>query len=390
MANELALALITPYSLRKSRTGGIIGRLILRTGLDLVGVRMIAPSQQLVDDYAALLRDHGNTEGTDFDEGQLLSTYVAGSFAPEANTGKRRRTMLLLFEGENAIQRINQAIGSFTARPMSAQSIRDTYGDLVRNEAGDVVFLEPAVISSPTAEKTAEVLQLWVNGTEADERPLKNLAVAPDGDDIEQTLVLLKPDNFRFASVRPGIIIDIFSSSGLQIVGAKIDRLSVEEALEFYGPVKEILRSKRKAETAMRSRQAIEAALGHPLPDEVEDPLGELIGPHVGDRIFNELVEFMTGRWAPSCKPEEFGVPGEARILALVYSGRDAVSKIRSILGPTDPSKAEPGSVRKEYGQDVMVNAAHASDSPENAQREMKIIKIHRDGLQKLLARHGI
>ena len=44
--------------------------------------------------------------------------------------------------------------------------------------------------------------------------------------------------------------------------------------------------------------------------------------------------------------------------------------------GPTDPSKAQPGSVRREFGQDIMVNAAHASDSPENAEREMKIIKV--------------
>jgi nucleoside diphosphate kinase len=56
-----------------------------------------------------------------------------------------------------------------------------------------------------------------------------------------------------------------------------------------------------------------------------------------------------------------------------------AVEKIRYLLGPTDPAKAQPGSVRREFGSDIMVNAAHASDSPENAAREMKIVDVQKD-----------
>ena len=50
--------------------------------------------------------------------------------------------------------------------------------------------------------------------------------------------------------------------------------------------------------------------------------------------------------------------------------------KIRDVLGPTDPSKAPPGSVRREFGSNIMVNAAHASDSVESAQREMAIVNV--------------
>jgi nucleoside diphosphate kinase len=64
------------------------------------------------------------------------------------------------------------------------------------------------------------------------------------------------------------------------------------------------------------------------------------------------------------------------------------VNKIRSILGPTDPTKASVGSVRKEFGQDIMVNAAHASDSPENAKRELGIIRVDKDTLQPLVAKY--
>ncbi len=388
MANELAFALMTPYSLMKSRTGGIIGRFLIRTGLNLVGTRMIAPSKETVERYAELLRSHGDPEGSGIDEEALLSEYVLDAFMPDPETGKRRRVMLLLFEGENAIERVNRALGHFRDSIPSAESVRDTYGDLIRDAAGNVVFLEPAAISSPTQEQTAEVLRLWVDVSQDDSRILDNLIDLPEGDDIEQTLVMLKPDNFKFASMRPGTIIDIFSGSGLRIVGAKIDRMSVSEALEFYGPVRDVLRKKMIEPAGKQCRSAIEKELGLTLPESMETELGKMIGPLVGDRQFNEVVHFMTGVWALDCPPEKRDEPGQSRILALVYSGKDAVKKIRDILGPTDPSKAAPGSVRKEYGQDVMVNAAHASDSPENAQREMRIIKIQRDSVQKLLQQY--
>ena len=59
-----------------------------------------------------------------------------------------------------------------------------------------------------------------------------------------RTLVIIKPDNWRYPSSRPGNIIDMLSRTGLRIVGCKLYRMSVEEALEFYGPVKNALREK--------------------------------------------------------------------------------------------------------------------------------------------------
>ena len=52
MSQQLAYVIITPYSLYKSRTGGILSRLISRTGLDLAAARMFAPSAGLVKQYA--------------------------------------------------------------------------------------------------------------------------------------------------------------------------------------------------------------------------------------------------------------------------------------------------------------------------------------------------
>jgi len=117
-----------------------------------------------------------------------------------------------------------------------------------------------------------------------------------------------------------------------------------------------------------------------PLTDDLE--LGELLGPRYGDNQFYQIVQFMTGRWGEGLVPEEKEKPGTSPCLLLVYAGVNAVARIRDILGPTDPSKALPGSVRREFGQDIMVNAAHASDSMENAEREMKITRVAEDTIR--------
>ena len=93
----------------------------------------------------------------------------------------------------------------------------------------------------------------------------------------------------------------------------------------------------------------------------------------------------MSGVRPDTCPKEKLREPGLVKTMVLVYEGKKAVKKIRDVLGPTDPTKAPSGTIRKEYGQDVMVNTAHASDSPENAQREMNIIKIQENNLSKII-----
>jgi nucleoside diphosphate kinase len=63
----------------------------------------------------------------------------------------------------------------------------------------------------------------------------------------------------------------------------------------------------------------------------------------------------------------------------------NAVTKIRDVLGPTDPSKAPPGSIRREFGSTIMVNAAHASDSPENAKREIGIVNVAENNFRQVV-----
>jgi nucleoside-diphosphate kinase len=62
-----------------------------------------------------------------------------------------------------------------------------------------------------------------------------------------------------------------------------------------------------------------------------------------------------------------------APIVALVLSGENAVTLIRETMGPTDPAKAPAGTIRGDFGLDIERNSVHGSDSPQNAEVEIKI-----------------
>ncbi len=76
---------------------------------------------------------------------------------------------------------------------------------------------------------------------------------------------------------------------------------------------------------------------------------------------------------------EERRRPGQERCLALLYQGEDAIRKVREQLGATAPQAAEPGTVRNDFGADLMRNGAHASDSPENAERERRVLGLWKE-----------
>ncbi len=379
MAKELGFVMITPHSLRKSRTGGIIGRFSRIEGIEFVASRMFGPSQELVNRYAELLRSNPDIKPESRD---ILADYVLRAFGPETDTGRPHRVMLLLFEGEDAIKKIYAAAGGFDDTQESSDTVRGTYGDCIRDSAGKVIYFEPSVLVAPSAASAKQTLALWLKYAETDGGVVKNALSLPDAD-VQRTLVIIKPDNFRFPSSRPGNIIDLFSRSGLRIVGAQVHRMSMAEAKEFYGPVQAVLREKLCDRTTEKACAVLEEEFGFPMPAEVQGALCKTLGPYYGDQQFFEIMKFMTGLWLPDVPASEMNADGKVRCLVLIYAGVDAVNKIRNILGPTDPSKAQPGSVRKEYGSDIMVNAAHASDSPENCKREMGIIKPERNLLKQ-------
>jgi nucleoside diphosphate kinase len=374
MAQQLAYVIITPYTLHKSRTGGILARLITRTGLELAAARLFAPSAELVRKYGDVIISAADPQDRRIQE--LIRDYILRNLAPDPKTQRPRRAMVLLFRGEEAVRKVRSVIGNISAERRGGETIRDTYGDLILDEHDQVRYFEPAVLAAPTADEAVVKLKLWASYSDSDGGVMDGTLAYAAGETPQRTLVLIKPDNFRFATGRPGNVIDFLSRTGLYIVGIKVHRMSVAEASEFYGPVREVLRTKLKDVVAARARAVLEKEFGFKIPAAEEKQFGEILGPCFGDNQFDNIVKFMSGRSPAECDPAMLNRPGTEKCIALIYEGVEAIAKIRDVLGPTDPSKAPPGSVRREFGSNIMVNAAHASDSVASAQREMKIINV--------------
>jgi nucleoside diphosphate kinase len=347
---ELSYAIITPYSMRKSRTGGIVGRLISRTGLDLVGGRMFAPSPELAKRYAETIVTE--TDARHRATQELIRDYVLKNFIGSVN-GQGARLLFLIFRGPDAVEKIHRTVGHIVHERTSGETIRDTYGDYITDVSGKVTYFEPGVLTSFDPKAVERDLKLWAEFSDRDGGILDQVITFPTDSKIEKTLVLIKPDNFKFPNLRPGGVIEVFSRSGLDIVGFKVHRMSVAQAEEFYGPVLPVLEKK--------------------------------LGPKSGRENWESILEFMAGKKPGGCSPEERDTPGSEKSIAIIYQGVDAVRKIRDVLGPTDPAKAPLGSIRREFGQTIMINAAHASDSAENAKREMAIIRADENNFKPLI-----
>lgn len=128
---------------------------------------------------------------------------------------------------------------------------------------------------------------------------------------METTLILLKPD--CIAGRKIGEVLKRFEEADFQVRGAKLFKISPEVLKEHYA--------------------------------------------HLLDKpFFPELETFMQS----------------TPVVALALAKENAVAAVREIVGPTDSKKAPKGTIRGDFGVDVMVNIAHASDSIENAEIELK------------------
>jgi nucleoside-diphosphate kinase len=127
---------------------------------------------------------------------------------------------------------------------------------------------------------------------------------------MERTLVIVKPDAVRRGLA--GEIVARFEPKGLRIASGR-----------FF---------------------TIETGLAH-----------EHYAEHTEKVFFKELIAFITS----------------GPVLALAVEGPDAINVVRTLMGPTNPLDAPPGTIRGDYGTSVTENLVHGSDSPESAKREL-------------------
>jgi nucleoside-diphosphate kinase len=127
---------------------------------------------------------------------------------------------------------------------------------------------------------------------------------------LERTFSIIKPNSVEDNNI--GGIIQRFEKAGLRIAAAKLVHLTKEKAEGFYAE-------------------------------------------HKARGFFGELVEFMT----------------RSPVMLLCLEGENAVAKNREIMGATDPAKAAPGTIRKDFAKSIGENSVHGSDSAEAAKREL-------------------
>ena len=129
---------------------------------------------------------------------------------------------------------------------------------------------------------------------------------------MQKTLILFKPDCVQRKLV--GAIIQRFEKKGLRLAGLKLVQASRELAEKHYAV-------------------------------------------HKGKPFYESLLGFLTS--GPT--------------VALVWEGREAVAVARTLMGPTDGTKAPPATIRGDFALSVQNNLVHGSDSPENAELEIKL-----------------
>lgn len=138
---------------------------------------------------------------------------------------------------------------------------------------------------------------------------------------MQQTLVLIKPDGL--AKSLTGNILTRLSETKLEIIAAKIVRVSQELAEEHYRHMKE-------------------------------------------KPFFKELILYLQGE-----------LHQRRKAMAMVYYGKDAINKVRQLAGATNPEEADPTSIRGAYGRvttkGVYENVVHTSANEEDAEREIKL-----------------
>ena len=129
---------------------------------------------------------------------------------------------------------------------------------------------------------------------------------------MERTLLLIKPDGVQRGLVGP--IIDKIERRGLRMIGMKMMAVSTGLAETHYSI-------------------------------------------HKGKPFYDSLIDYITS----------------APIVAIAWQGSKAVAVVRQVLGATDPTEAQPGTVRGDYGIDIGRNLTHGSDSVKNGMAEINL-----------------
>lgn len=375
MKTDLAFVAITPRSLARGLTGAIIARLLSMPALEFVGVRMYAPSDRFVDEYRRIIA--GVKMPHHYHEAYLH--FIDTQYRRDAclANGYTNRLMVLFFRGRGILSCLKSEIGGDYQPKPSAKTLRDTFANFSVAPDGSFREFEPAVDIPPTPESNRELLRLLARFAESDGGVIEKSIPQPKGAQFETTLVMIKPDHLQRPSALPGNIIGMLSTIGLYIVGARLFHMSVEQAFRFYGFLEEVFVTRLKFLVEKKLRAHLSGAMGYALSDIDYSRMADVLKRKNAHYELCKIIEYMTGIHPDTVRGKKARAqPGPARCFALLYTGEDAIRKVREKLGATDPRKAAAGTIRADYGHDLMRNGMHASDSLASAKREREIVGL--------------
>ena len=369
MNEELTYALITPYSLYKSRTGGIIGRMLAHANLDLVDVRMFILSDEFVDRYIDVICPLQ----TDPVIGEAWRSYLDRNLRASNSWHYAPRCMVLLFSGPDAVRHLREdVIGSFTEAPLG-DTIRGTFGDFIRAEDGHIHYFEPAVITAPVIGAAVDHLRLLARHAHADGGVLTGTVQFTEQENIETTLVLIKPDDFERRSRKPGNVIDVISRTGLKIVGARLLPMTAAMGEKLYGPMRKAFATSLKGGVTQQVYSRLHGAFAFPVTMHDAQIIADMLSERNAAAEFNRIVQYMTG-----VNPDEVtdAAACGGHCLAMLYQGPDAISKVQAVLGGSDPTRLTPIHDGSDFARNLMRNGAHSSTSADEAMRERRIVGL--------------
>ncbi|MGC9079275.1 MAG: nucleoside-diphosphate kinase [Nanopusillaceae archaeon] len=173
---------------------------------------------------------------------------------------------------------------------------------------------------------------------------------------VQRTLVVIKPDSVKRSII--GEIISRFERAGLKIVGLKMIKMSKEQAEKFYHADDLWLVSVGNKTLS----RYLELGLNPKEEFGTDDPL------EIGKTIRKWLIDFITSD----------------PVVCIVLEGVNAVEVVRKLVGPTEPLKAPPGTIRGDFAhmsiayanwnKIVLRNVVHASETEKDAEREINIL----------------
>eukprot|EP00039_Didymoeca_costata_P029900 m.26953 g.26953 ORF g.26953 m.26953 type:complete len:498 (-) comp7848_c0_seq2:44-1537(-) len=367
---SLGFAWVTPRALTKGLEGGILARLLHVPGLNLIGARMYHPCSDFIQEYIDVHKENNKPKPLPFFMNWL------DSLKPEydEDRGYPNHMLLLLFTGVDARNKILDAIGRDLPNPKHPNvgaTIRGAYGYFRRDPSTNFVTeYEPALVTAHSDESNNGYLEIFAKyGMSDGGVQIKNNQWQSTG------LVMLKPNILEKPSSRPGHIMDLFSCTGLTLVGARLFSMSVEEAKNFYGHLTPIFAKKLAPKVNAILKKNLSNAFDFEMTDLEYEVMTALLKQKHAESEVNKIIHFMTGIYPhEAMTPTEMQKRGTARCLALLYHGPNAIETIRQKLGATDPTQAMVGTIRSDYGSDVMRNGCHASDSLESLQKERQIV----------------